>query len=197
MERRRVKRYHRRLTVRYGERDLSRSGITHDISSSGVFVVAQGLPPLDVRIHLQISTNSDRFAYFEGVVRRHKILPLQLRQIDHGGFGVQFIQPGELVSELVPLASTSGVLEVVFESVEHLRRAIETEIRYGGVFIPTAAPYSRDMPVTVELCLAFARRRFTFPAKVVHVISANARGIAVGFDKKEDVERALEPFLSI
>jgi Tfp pilus assembly protein PilZ len=196
MERRRLKRFHRRLTVRYGERDLSRSGMTHDISASGVFVVAQGLPPLDTRLHLQISTSPERFAYFEGVVRRHKVLPVALRQIDHGGFGVQFLQPGELVGELVPLASTGGGLEVVFESVEHLRRAVETEIRFGGVFIPTTAPYARDMPVTVELCLAFARRRFTFPAKVVQVISANARGIAVAFDQKQEVERTLEPFLA-
>jgi len=183
------------MTVRYGERDLSRSGLTHDISASGAFVVAQGLPPIGTRIHLLISTSTDRAAYFEGAVCRHRILPPALRQIDHGGFGVRFLPPGDLVRELVPRATTGGALEVVFDSPEHLRRAFETEIRFGGVFIPTSAPFARDAPAIVEIRLDFANRRFAFTAKVVQVISASAKGVALTFDDKEQVERTLEPFL--
>ncbi len=197
MERRRERRFPRRLTVRYGEIELSRTGLTHDISASGAFVVAQGLPPLDSHIHLLISAGPGRALYFEGEVRRHRVLPAALRQIDHGGFGVRFLLPGDLVRELVPKAGTAtDSLEVVFDSPEHLRRALETEIRYGGVFVPTSAPFVRDAPVTVELRLEFAGRRFSFPARVMQVISASAKGVAVTFEDKVKVERTLEPFLA-
>lgn len=196
MERRRERRYPRRLTVRYGEHELSRTGLTHDISTSGAFVIAQGLPPLDSRIHLLISAGPERSVYFEGVVRRHRVLPPALRQIEHGGFGVRFLMPGDLVRELVPKAgSANDALEVVFDSADHLRRSVETEIRFGGVFVPTSAPFARDAPVTVDLALEFAGRRFSFPAKVVQVITASAKGVAVTFDDRQKVERTLEPFL--
>lgn len=196
MERRRERRYPRRLTVRYGERELNRAGLTHDISASGVFVISQNLPPLDARIHMLISAGPERSLYFEGVVRRHRVLPPLLRQIDHGGFGVRFLMPADLVRELVPkAASATDALEVTFDSAEHLRRAVESEIRFGGVFVPTSAPFERDAPVTVELILEFAGRRFAFPAKVVQVITASARGVGVTFDDKQKVERTLEPFL--
>jgi hypothetical protein len=109
-------------------------------------------------------------------VRRHKLVPPHLRQLERSGFGVRFLLPGELVSELLPQAQ-DGTLEVSIDSVAQLRQAIEQEIRYGGVFVRSNRKLARDTPVTVAFLLEFAGRRIEFPARVVQVMSATVEGL--------------------
>lgn len=104
-QRRRPKRYPRRLTLRYGEKELERAGFTLDISATGAFVVAQQTPPpVNARIHLQLMTEKGGSIFFEGIVRRHKIPPVNLRSAEKMGFGVRFLTPAELLAEMVPHA---------------------------------------------------------------------------------------------
>lgn len=101
----RPKRYPRRLTVRYGDKELDRTGFTSDISVTGVFIIAQNLPPpVGARIHLQLILDNARSIFVECVVRRHKLPPAELRGLERTGFAVRFLTPEELFPELVPAA---------------------------------------------------------------------------------------------
>lgn len=99
----RPKRYPRRLTLRYGEKELDRTGFSNDISVTGIFIVAQTLPPpIGSRIHLQLMMDGGKSIFLEGVVRRHKIPPAELRGLERTGFAVRFLTPEELFPEIVP-----------------------------------------------------------------------------------------------
>src|SRR4051812_35006063 len=98
-EKRQHRRSRRRLSVKYGEKDFSLSGFTGDISRGGLFIVAARLMALDTRLHLQLFLDPSRFLVLEAEVRRHKIIPSELRTIERQGFGVRFLHPGEVVKE--------------------------------------------------------------------------------------------------
>lgn len=106
-DKRRPKRYPRRLTVRFGEGDkLDRTGFTTDISVTGLFLVAPVVPPpIDARVHMQIMLEGGRFLFVEGIVRRHKTPPRELQAMEHKGFGVRFLTVEELLGEMVPKAA--------------------------------------------------------------------------------------------
>lgn len=197
-EKRRHKRFVRRLAVRFGENDLSRTAFVGDISLGGLFVVSHQLPPVGVRVHLQVVQDSGRSVYFEAVVRRQKIIPVELRQLERSGFGAEFLRPEELVPELVPQVTQGNRFELVFESPSKLKSAFSEEIRVGGVFLRTERLLQRDSEVVVEVRLAFARQKFDFEGKVVHVSSGGGgspKGIAISFFNPKKVVDTLSPFL--
>ena len=78
-EKRRNRRFARRLVIRFGETDLGRMGFVSDISTSGVFVMCDVLPPIGARLHLQIELSPASSVYAEAVVKRHKIVPPKFR----------------------------------------------------------------------------------------------------------------------
>lgn len=196
MEKRRHRRYPRRVTVRFGEAEMTHSGITCDISSTGAFIISGLLPPLDARLHLQVVLDGKRSVFMEGVVRRHRVVPPGLRQVERGGFGVRFLTPGELVSEVVPQLGPGGRFEVVFESPTRFAQAWEQQLRHGGVFLITDRSLPRDAAVSVEIRLVFAAQSWEFDGRVVQVMEAGTRGLAVVFDDRRAVEQALRPLLT-
>src|SRR5262245_58557846 len=135
-EKRRHRRYRRRLMVKFGETDLHGSGFTTDISATGVFVQAPRLVALDSRVHLQIFFEGEKFMFFEGEVRRHKVVPLALRNVERGGFGARFLLPSELVNDAV--GGRESHLELHYATQEALQQAFLAEIKVGGVFVPTS-----------------------------------------------------------
>lgn len=200
-DKRRNKRFARRLVIRFGESDLSRMGFASDISTSGVFVMCDVLPPIGARLHLQIELSPAKSVYAEAVVRRHKLVPPKFRAIDKSGFGVRFLDPAELVGEVVPqlradaLAAADQRFSVSFTSLDALRTAFDRELRHGGVFLRTERVLERDAAATVQIELVYAGQRMEFPARVVQVVESAVRGLGFAFDDRAAVALALAPYL--
>lgn len=182
-EKRKHKRYTRRLKVLFGEKDLSRSAFTQDVSGGGCFIITTQIPGLDTRVHVQLFIDNERFLFLEGTVARHKLVPPELRQIEKGGFGLRFALPHELVREMVPAVgaaeASSNRFLLSFENQEELRRSFEHELRMGGIFVRTDRKFERDAEVMLELDLGFAGKSYEFAARVVHV-SAGGGGAPPG-----------------
>ena len=121
-EKRQHRRFKKRYTVRFGTTDLTKSGITGDISKGGAFILTRDLIPLDTRVHLQVQLDAKNFVLFEGIVQRHRKVPPELRQMDPGGFGVRFLYPGEVVADIVNKDTTT--FEPHYATVDLLRRRL-------------------------------------------------------------------------
>ena len=191
------KRYKRRLMVRYGERELTHSGFTQDVSRGGAFIVSPYRPPLDSKLHLQIFVDKETSVYFEATVRRHKIIPPELRSVDKGGFGIRFLLPDELLGQV--LEESGNRLEVRYATPADLKLAYEKEFRHGGVFVAGEREIERGSEVVLAMRLDFSSTTFEFDASVVHVwrdgSSAGPRGVGLLFKDKKEVEARLAPYV--
>ncbi len=182
--------------VRYGERELTHSGFTHDISRGGAFIVSPYRPALDSSLHLQLLLDQERSLYFEVSVRRHKIIPPQLRSVDKGGFGVRFLSAAELLADV--LAESGNRWEVAYATRADLKLAYEAEFRHGGVFVSTQREVERGSDVMLCVRLDFVGKTFEFDALVVHVADGSTpgpRGFWLLFKLAKDVEAAMAPFI--
>ena len=68
------------------------------MSTTGLFIISASLPKLDTRLHIQLFVEPERCLFFEGEVRRHKLVPAELRTIERGGFGVRLLSPREVLT---------------------------------------------------------------------------------------------------
>jgi len=195
MEKRHRKRVPKRLNVRFGEAELTSTGFTRDISPDGAFIAAGILPAIGKRVHLQVLVSATRSLFFEGVVRRHKMVPPSLRTVEAAGFGVAFLSPRELFEELVPASAVpvGNRFEVHFTDLAHFRQSWTSELSHGGLFVRTDRELPRDAEVKITLFLDFAGRDFEFPAKVVQVMAASVKGLAVSFVDPTSVRAGLGP----
>lgn len=198
-EKRRHKRYAKRLTVRYGAREINHTGYVVDVSLSGMFIASGMLPELHSRLHLMVQSDSGGPVYFEGIVARHKQVPPELRSIARGGFGVRFLLPEELLAELVPksLISTAK-LDVTFRTREDLKAAFDREIRAGGLFLQSDKKFERDAVVTLVMRLAFADCDLEFEGKVVHVTGGETpgpKGVALVFVETRKAQEVIATYL--
>lgn len=195
-EKRQHRRFKKRYTVRFGTTDLSKSGLTGDISKGGAFILTRDLMPLDTRVHLQVQLDTKNFVLFEGIVQRHRKVPPELRQLDPGGFGVRFLYPGEVVADIVNKDTTT--FELHFSTVEQLQTAYERELRMGGTFILTEKPLRIQDKVLVAFCLDFINETVEQEASVVHITLPQGdtrAGVSVMFTDKKAVEEQLKPYL--
>jgi len=195
-EKRQHRRFKKRYTVRFGTTDLSKSGITGDISKGGAFILTRDLIPLDTRVHLQVQLDPKNFVLFEGIVQRHRKVPPELRQMDPGGFGVRFLYPGEVVADIVNKDTTT--FELHFANPETLKAAYDRELRMGGAFILTDKPLRIQDKVMVALCLDYAGETVEQEATVVHITlpqGTTRAGVSVMFGDKKALEAGLKPFL--
>jgi Tfp pilus assembly protein PilZ len=195
-EKRQHRRFKKRYTVRFGTDDLSKSGITGDISKGGAFIMTRDLVPLDTRIHLQVQLDTKSFVLFEGVVQRHRRVPAELRQMDPGGFGVRFLFPGEVVADMVNRGVST--FELHFSSADQLKAAWDRELRMGGAFIMTDKPLKIQDRVQIALCLDFANTTVEQEATVVHITQAHGAtraGVSVMFADKKELDERLLPHL--
>jgi Tfp pilus assembly protein PilZ len=195
-EKRQHRRIKKRYTVRFGTEDLSKSGITGDISKGGAFILTRDLVPLDTRIHLQVQLDTKQFVLFEGIVQRHRRVPVELRQMDPGGFGVRFLFPGEVVADMVNKDMPG--FELHFASADQLKAAWDRELRMGGAFIMTDKPLKIQDKVQVALCLDYANTSVEQEATVVHITQAHGTmraGVSVMFADKKELDEKLKTHL--
>ncbi len=199
-ERRRARRHIRRLSVRYGESELTGSGFTNDLSETGAFVVAARLPPLGTRVRLQVHLNTSRSVYFEGVVERHKLVPKGLAQLEKGGFGVRFLKPDELVRELLPPSAHAPQFKLSLGSADELRQRFEAEMKHGGVFVLTGELLPRDAQVVLQLELRHLGSIIELPCTVIALVNgptvpAASRGLGLAFQDARRALQILQPLL--
>jgi hypothetical protein len=194
-ERRRQKRFKRRMMVKFGEQDLTFSGFTADVSPTGAFIVSPSRPTIDTRIHLQIFPTPQKCVYFEGVVRRHRVVPAELRHSEKGGFGVRLLPPDEVLSEIVVALANS--LDVHYATREQLKKAHQVELRFGGVFVHTDRHLPADTEVTLTFYLDFADKSFEAEGTVVQVAKqASQNGVAIIFKQPKQVDAKIRPHLT-
>lgn len=101
MERRKHKRYNKRLKVTYGERDFSLSGFTGNVSSSGLFIIGAPNVKPGVRLHVRLEADH-RSLFQEVIVARVAVVPPELRSVVKGGFGARMLSGRELLVEMIP-----------------------------------------------------------------------------------------------
>jgi hypothetical protein len=171
-EKRKARRFARRLKVRFGEkgRPFSFTGLTNDISATGMFVsTTAGIKP-GARLHVEVTTADETLIFFEGIVARQVVVPPELRTLMRPGFGLRFLTGTEVMSELIPSLKDQTHLQVVFDSVDAFRDAWDRELKRGGAFLWAERAYPLNSIVTVEFDFAFANRRLAFESRVVHVV---------------------------
>lgn len=177
MEKRKAKRHGRRLRVRFGGRSdegFPHSGLTHDISATGLFVgTGHGVRPGE-RVHCEVTLPQGAPLFLEGVVARQVIVPPELRSVMRSGFGLRLLFANELLGELVPsqvasLAPQEDPFCLAFHALPEWRAVFEQDIRRGGAFVMAEEAVPRDSVVTVTLDLRFLKRQLSFEGKVIRV----------------------------
>jgi Tfp pilus assembly protein PilZ len=199
-EKRQHRRLKRRLVVKFGERDLSQSGFTADVSPTGLFVVASSIPRLDTRLHLQLFVTPEQSLFFEGEVRRHKLVPPELRTLERSGFGVRLLSPRELLCSVMGQELNLPRFELVYPTRVAFQQAYERELRMGAAFIPTSRRIPLHAEVLLSLMLEFAGNVVELEAQVVQVFPAQERadtpaGLALIFKDRARAEALLRPWL--
>ena len=199
-EKRQHRRIKRRLMVKYGEREFTQSGFTGDVSTTGLFIISASMPPLDTRLHIQLFVEPERCVFFEGEVRRHKLVPAELRTLERGGFGVRLLTPREVLTSALDQELRIPHFEVNYATRATFQQAYERELRMGAVFVSTTRQLPRDAQVIVSLVLEFSARVVELEAQVVQVFppqegSGAVVGLALLFKDRARAEALLRPWL--
>jgi Tfp pilus assembly protein PilZ len=193
VEKRRNRRYAKRVKVRFGETGFTHAGFTADISATGMFVVTGQIPKVGTRLHVEVTMELDRLIFFEGQVARQTLVAPELRQIMRGGFGVRLLTPSELMAEMVPQVRDKSQLQLRYETLTALKEAYDKELKRGGVFLWADKPQLAGSVIGVELEFPFASRTLTFEARVVHTMpeASGRHGVALMFLDGAGVAAAL------
>jgi hypothetical protein len=196
LERRKHKRYNKRLKVTFGEKDFAQSGFSGNISSSGLFIIATTTVKIGQRLHLQVEAEA-RAVYLEALVARINQVPPELRTVVKGGFGVRFLTQRELLSELVPNTSAPGAKVMSFDTAWKLSELYEKELKRGGVFLWSDTAVAVDSVVPIEFELGYANHAITLQAKVTTVVPNpdGKFGLACMFLDGPQVAAQFQPYL--
>lgn len=192
-ERRKSRRYGRRLQVRFGEAGFDHTGFTQDVSATGMFVVSAKLPELGRRVHLQVQVTPSQQVHFEGMVQRHRQSPRALQAYAKNGFGVRFLELEELVGDILPKLSEAP-LEVTVATADEARGLVSSQLRHGGLFVPApAVKAERDEALTVVLKLSFADAEVVLDGRVMQLMPG--AGVALQLERAAEAVAAVEGLL--
>ncbi len=192
-ERRRARRYGRRLQVRFGEAGFDHTGFTQDVSSSGMFVVSTVLPGLGQRVHLLVQVTPSKAVHFEGQVQRHKQAPRALQAYSKNGFGVRFLPLDELLEDILPKLAEAP-LELSVATADEARGLLSSQLRHGGLFVPApSVKAERDEALTVVLKLAFADAEVVLDGRVMQWMPG--AGVALQLERAAEAVAAVEGLL--
>lgn len=175
MEKRNSRRIMRRLKVRFGEEQLTHSGFSVDVSSTGLFVATSYTPKIGARMHLEVTLEGTKLLFLEGVVARISSVPPELRQIVKAGFGVRLLTPAELVGEMVPHLKSQIHIAITFPSREALADAFGREVSQGGLTVLANQEHPLNTIVGLDIELPFANTRVAIEARIV-AVSREASG---------------------
>lgn len=203
MEKRQARRHGRRLKVRYGEKGkgFSSTGLTNDVSATGLFVLANSSPKPGTRVHLEVTLPGEVQVYIEGVVARQVVVPPELRQVVKSGFGVRYLLGTEVMAELVPPlrdpAKKDDPFTFAFDDAASWKQAWDKEYSRGGVFVWSPKPLPLNSTLILTFELKHLNRTLAFEARVVHVMpGADGRfGVALMFTDVAGATAALSATL--
>lgn len=197
-EKRRAKRYPKRLRVRFGEakeRGFPHIGITSDVSPTGLFVICARAVAPDTRLHLEVTLPGESLLYLEVVTTRQYLVPTELRQVVNGGFGARYLTGGELLAAFFPgkaefAARPASPFTQVIDSPAAWKELVARELKRGGVFLWVAEAVKPDAVVTVTFDLRFSGQRLEVPARVVHCAPGpdGRQGVALMFTDPSAVD---------
>ncbi len=168
-DRRRGSRNRARLRVRMWNDEIDVTGLTRDISVSGVFVETRVPVPQRSRVHLELTLESGSF-YAEGIVARTVKAPRALAAVKKPGVGVRFVG---LLEEFYreTAAEPTDQVEMDLTDPEQLATVYARDIKRGGLFVLTDDPPERDSTVTIRLRLPHPHGDFDVRAVVIHVMN--------------------------
>lgn len=200
MERRSKRRFARRLQVSYwpeGDQH-ARQSYTTNISTTGAFIATNA--PLAPGSRLRVEFQGENSFFVEAVVSHAARVSTALQSIRSSGMGIRFLTISELISGLLPTSrdhdaaaiedtdhrttadggestprSAGGserrhTYTVGFRNVAYLLEAIDNEIAFGGVFVPTNSPAGVHEDVRIALAL---------PAPIKRTVHAEATVVTV------------------
>lgn len=212
MNRRSSPRAFRRLSIRFARKGETQSfsGQTTDLSTGGMFVLTPHPFPSGSRLRIEIGEGPRGFV-IEGVVAHAHRLPPELRVLGRSGMGVRFLTIAELLAEAVPefgrgtdrhteAPPKDGVYVVRFDSVDTFLAALHTDVRHGGLFVPTRYPAEVATSVTIEIHPAPGEPAQLLRARVVHSVPASGlenrenllAGMGVQFEDADAARAALQ-----
>jgi hypothetical protein len=197
VERRKNKRYNKRLKLAFGEKDLSGGGFTGNVSASGLFIISSPVVKIGQRMHVQLELDSGKLVYTEVVVARIHQVPPELRTVVKGGFGVRYLTQRELLHELLPNIGAMAAKVMSFDTAWKLAEVYEKELKRGGVFIWSDAAVTVDTVISIEFELGYANHTITLNAKVGTVVpNADGKfGLACMFMEGPAVSAQFLPYL--
>lgn len=190
-ERRRHKRHRKRIKVRYGTKAFEHTAFSTDVSLSGMFISSLPAPALDTRLHLELVDSKGQISYLEGIVQRVVNINPGLRQVAHGGFGVRFLTPEELLRDFLPLESLQ--LAVRYSTQEELINALP-DLRRGGLFLQAVNPPPVNTVLSVTVEALWKKASLDLLCRVVHVTEGSgSRGVSLVFsDPAQAIARILK-----
>jgi Tfp pilus assembly protein PilZ len=153
-ERRIHPRYPRRIEVRFWRQGEAQphSGFTTNISRTGIFLGTGYLLAPGERVRVEIVDPEKGFIAEGRVVRAHRVAQA-LRHVDQAGVGIRFLQPEELIEELLPAAGRSVAAPLRAGTAVSVSEAETGESGPAAVAAPelaaspAAAASSRVVPV--------------------------------------------------
>jgi hypothetical protein len=170
VERRKHKRYNKRLKLAFGEKDFSGGGFSGNVSASGLFIIASTLVKVGQRMHVQLEVEAGKLIFCEVVVARIHQVPPELRTVVKGGFGVRYLTQREMLHELMPNIGALAAKVMSFDTAWKLAEVYEKELKRGGVFIWSDNAVAVDSVIPIEFELGYANHTITLNAKVVTVV---------------------------
>ena len=203
MDKRKTPRYKRRIQLRFWSADdrNPRKGFTHNVSVAGMFIASTSPFKPGTRIFVEIPTTAERLVLQAEVRNAARVDPM-LQKVKPSGMGIRFLAVEELMAELLKLKKSptdkeiepeevaaeaeesqelqGPVIPVKFATPHDLANSYERDIKYGGLFIPTAEPVEEDDKVTVEFRFEWdASTAVRVQASVIKKFAA-AEGSATG-----------------
>lgn len=203
MDKRKTPRYKRRIQLRFWSADdrNPRKGFTHNVSVAGMFIASTSPFKPGTRVFVEIPTTAERLVLQAEVRNAARVDPM-LQKVKPSGMGIRFLAVEELMAELLKLKKSSTdkeiepeevaaeaeesqelqgpVIPVKFATPHDLANSYERDIKYGGLFIPTAEPVEEDDKVTVEFRFEWdASTAVRVQASVIKKFAA-AEGSATG-----------------
>ena len=175
MDKRQTPRYKRRIQLRFWSADdrNPRKGFTHNVSVSGMFIASTSPFKPGTRIFVEIPTTIEKLVLQAEVRNAARVDPM-LQKVKPSGMGIRFLTVEELMAELLKLKKSpideeiepaeeeaeaeaeesqelqGTVLAVDFATPHDFANIYERDIKYGGLFIPTAEPVEEEDLVVVE-----------------------------------------------
>lgn len=186
-ERRRTPRHLRRIPVSFRAQggETSTSGMTANLSLSGVFIAAPKVYPRGTRLRLELKRDGGPVV-IEGVVAHSHRVPVELRALGTSGMGVRFLPPEDLVAPLLPdvgseveaeeaeepprSSGTPRVFRVTFTDASEFLECHRRDLVNGGIFVRADRPRRPHSLIELELEVPGQKEPVPVHGRVVQVI---------------------------